>query len=178
MITKDDGTLWLENALYIGADSKTIEDATVKIGYLEATRAETNIHEVIHAGNNDLEFIVYEDGKMKATGAEFTGTIHATGGTIGGLTIDQLIEGGYTVDIQSSEGGFAFKNGQGSKIFSFKLYRGQENVTALVDRVVWILNKEEIKSSSNPEDFTVEIFGSAIENSAKLTCRVYLKEEE
>ena len=173
MITKDDGTLWLENALYIGADSKTVEDATVKIGYLEATRAETNIHEVIHAGNDDLEFIVYEDGKMKATGAEFTGTIHATGGTIGGLTIDQLIEGGYTVDIQSNEGGFAFKNGQGSKIFSFKLYRGQENVTALVDRVVWILNDQERGS-----DFTVEIFGFEIENSAKLTCRVYLKEEE
>ena len=173
MLTKDDGTLWLENALYIGANSKTAEDATVKFGYLEATRAETDVHEVIHAGNGGQEFIVYEDGKMKATGAEFTGTIHATGGTIGGLTIDQLIEGGYTIDIQSSEGGFVFKNGQGFKTFSFRIYRGQEEVTHLVDKVVWFLNGEERGS-----DFTVEISGSEIENSAKLTCRVYLKEEE
>lgn len=173
MLTKDDGTLWLENALYIGADSKTAEDATVKIGYLEATRAETDIHEVIHAGNGGQEFIVYEDGKMKATGAEFTGTIHATGGTIGGLTINQLIESGYTVDIQSSEGGFAFRNGQGTKVFSFKLYRGQEDITDLVERVTWFLNEEEYSSG-----FTVEVSGSEIGDSAKLTCRVYLKEEE
>ena len=173
MLTKDDGTLWLENALYIGADSKTVEDATVKIGYLEATRAETEIHEVIHAGNDNQEFIVYEDGKMKATGAEFTGTIHATGGTIGGLTINQLVESGYTVDIQSSEGGFVFRNGQGTKVFSFKLYRGQEDITALVERVIWFLNEEEYSSG-----FTVEVSGSEIGDSAKLTCRVYLKEEE
>jgi hypothetical protein len=110
---------------------------------------------------------------MKATGAEFTGTIHATGGTIGGLTIDQLIEGGYTIDIQSNEGGFVFKNGQGVKTFSFRIYRSQEDVTHLVDKVVWFLNGEERGS-----DFTVEISGSEINDSAKLTCRVYLKEEE
>jgi hypothetical protein len=40
------------------------------------------IHKVIDA---EGRFIVYEDGKMKATDGEFTGVIHATGGTIGGL---------------------------------------------------------------------------------------------
>lgn len=113
MLTKDDGTLWLENALYIGADSKTIEDATVKIGYLEATRAETDIHEVIHAGSGNQEFIVYEDGKMKATGAEFTGTIYATGGQIGNMTIGDVettIQQSKKLDI-SSNLGYNFKVG-------------------------------------------------------------------
>lgn len=130
MLTKDDGTLWLENALYIGADSKTIEDATVKIGYLEATRAETDIHEVIHAGNNESEFIVYEDGKMKATGAEFTGTIHATGGTIGGLTIEEWNNKGYELQITSNMG-IAIKNGQ-EVILTATLYYGSEEAQGVL----------------------------------------------
>ena len=176
MVTKDDGTLWLENALYIGADSKTAEEATVKIGYLEATRAETEIHEVIHAGNDEQDFIVYEDGTMKATAGEFTGTIHATGGTIGGLSIEELTKDGYTVDIQSDNEGFIFKNGQGTKIFTFKLFKGQEEVTSQVKKVSWILDEEEIKISEDQANFYVEIEGKNIGNSAKLTCKVYLEE--
>jgi hypothetical protein len=37
--------------------------------------------------NANNKFFVYEDGSMKATEGEFTGTIHATGGTIGGVEI-------------------------------------------------------------------------------------------
>jgi hypothetical protein len=86
METNDDGTLWLKDELHIG----TKDTSTVKIGYLEETRKDTEIHEVIHAGDTDTEFIVYEDGKMKATGAEFTGTIYATGGQIGNMAIGDV----------------------------------------------------------------------------------------
>lgn len=134
MLTKDDGTLWLENALYIGADSKTIEDATVKIGYLEATREETDVHEVVHAGNGSQEFIVYEDGKMKATGAEFTGTICATGGQIGNLTIGEIEESGYTVKIEA-ESGYIFKNSKDeeTKILTAYLYKGSSLVEGILE---------------------------------------------
>jgi hypothetical protein len=62
METDEFGELWLKNRLRVG----TRKTSTVEIGYLNAVRAETEIHEVIHAGNNDQKFIVYEDGKMFA----------------------------------------------------------------------------------------------------------------
>lgn len=126
MITKDDGTLWLENALYIGADSKSVEEATVRIGLLEEKREGTGIHEVIHAGNNESKFIVYEDGKMYAEGAEFHGDIYAEGGSIGGLTIDQWKEKGYDLKV-TSDAGLAVKDGQ-TVTLTAMLYHGTEEV--------------------------------------------------
>jgi hypothetical protein len=125
MVTKDDGTLWLENALYIGTDSKSIEEATVRIGLLEETRENTDIHEVIHAGSEENEFIVYEDGKMYASGAEFHGEIYATGGKIGNMTIDGIEEAinekTLTLIITSSNGTY-FKNNIGETVLTAKLY--------------------------------------------------------
>lgn len=104
MVTKDDGTLWLENHLYIGTNNTS----TVGIGFLEDVREGTNIHEVFHAGNNeDQQFIIYEDGRMIASGASFTGTIHATGGQIGNMAInniEQTIEQSQKLDIFSNLG--------------------------------------------------------------------------
>jgi hypothetical protein len=62
METDDSGELWLKNRLRVG----TNKTSTVEIGYLDAVRADTDVHEVIHAGNGDQEFVVYEDGKMVA----------------------------------------------------------------------------------------------------------------
>ena len=86
----DDGNLWLREMLYIGNQS---DDTGVRIGHnKEKVREGTDINEVFHAGeeNSNKEFIVYEDGFMKASGAEFEGTINATGGTIGVLTIEEV----------------------------------------------------------------------------------------
>ena len=114
METDSNGELWLRNRLRVGTQSTS----TVEIGYLEATRAETNLHEVIHAGKGEQEFIVYEDGKMVAQGAEFHGAIYATGGKIGNLTIgnvedavnnmDSITEATRKLDI-SSKLGYNFK---------------------------------------------------------------------
>ena len=89
METDDSGELWLKNRLRVGTDGTS----TVEIGYLDAVRAETDVHEVIHAGdtNSNQNFIVYEDGKMVAQGAEFHGAIYATGGEIGQLTIGEVV---------------------------------------------------------------------------------------
>ena len=114
METDDEGELWLKNRLRIG----TNDTSTVEIGYLDAMRSETDVHEVIHAGNGEQEFIVYEDGKMVAQGAEFHGAIYATGGKIGNLTIgnvedavnnmDSITEATRKLDI-SSKLGYNFK---------------------------------------------------------------------
>ncbi len=101
METKDDGTLWLDNILYIGGSAQSTSDATVKIGYLDETREkdengnsiEGGTHEVFHAGTDaDKSFIIYEDGRMEATGAEFHGTIYADGGKIGNMLISDFSE--------------------------------------------------------------------------------------
>lgn len=129
MQTDDSGELWLENRLRVGTESTS----TVEIGYLSQTRkvidehgvtTDTNIHEVIHAGDSGSEFIVYEDGKMVAEGAEFHGTIYAEAGLIGGMTIGQvedavnnmesIAEAARKLDI-SSKMGYNFKV-EGDKI--------------------------------------------------------------
>jgi hypothetical protein len=100
METDDSGELWLKNRMRVGAESTS----TVEIGYLNATRPNSEVHEVIHAGDGDQKFIVYEDGKMFAQGVEIHGDIYAEGGQIGGLTIDQWEERGYEIVITSNIG--------------------------------------------------------------------------
>lgn len=95
METDDLGELWLKNRLRVGTNNTS----TVEIGYLDATRTETNIHEVFHAGNGDQEFVVYEDGKMIAQGAEFHGGVFADYGQIGNMTIGDVQSG-----IESTKG--------------------------------------------------------------------------
>jgi len=82
METGTDGRLWLRNRLNI---SSTTGTNYIGIGYLSAVKPSTAIHEVFNANGN---FIVYEDGSMKAADGEFTGEIHATSGTFGDMTID------------------------------------------------------------------------------------------
>ena len=135
METDDSGELWLKNRLRIGTNNTS----TVEIGYLEAVRAETDIHEVIHAGDDNQKFIVYEDGYMKATGGEFTGTITATGGSIGGLEIAEWTAMGYQVII-SSNIGTSVKDGS-SVILTAKLYRGN---TEIVDNLRYQWKKDEV----------------------------------
>ena len=89
METDDQGELWLRERLQVG----TPETSKVEIGYLDATRNNTEIHEVIHAGDEEQEFIVYEDGKMVAQGAVFHGTIVAEGSKIGNMTVGEIEEG-------------------------------------------------------------------------------------
>lgn len=79
MVTKDDGSLWLEDRLNIGTDNP------VGIGNLGNPDSEHK-NQIINANNN---FIVYEDGHVKATGAGISGVITATGGSIGNLSITE-----------------------------------------------------------------------------------------
>ena len=94
METDDQGELWLRERLQVG----TPETSKVEIGYLDATRNDTEIHEVIHAGDEEQEFIVYEDGKMVAQGAVFHGTIIAEGSKIGNMTVGEIEEGIENID--------------------------------------------------------------------------------
>lgn len=143
METDDSGELWLKNRLRVGAG----ETSTVEIGYLNTVRAGTDIHEVIHAGDGDQKFIVYEDGKMFAQGVEVHGNIYAEGGQIGGLTIDQWEERGYEIVITSNIGN-SMK--QGSRVeLTAKLFKGREEITqGLIYQ--WYNNEGDISGETNP----------------------------
>ena len=112
METGDKGKLWLKNQLNI---SKSRDDYNIQLGFLENTKDNSDVHEVFNATG---KFIVYEDGSMKATDGEFTGTIHATdgeftgiinatGGKIGNMTIGDVetgIESTKDVEIIANHG--------------------------------------------------------------------------
>lgn len=99
METNSDGTLWLKNRLNV----ETNDNYSVGIGKLGAS-IEGGKNEVINANN---KFLVYEDGSIKATDGEFSGTIYATGGTIGGMNIASIVSNTKRVEIISN-GGFVF----------------------------------------------------------------------
>lgn len=77
------GSLWLQDSLSIGGlDSTT--NHLVQIGSLVDDHLGHG-RQVINASN---KFIVYEDGTVIASQGVFNGDINATGGTIGGFTIN------------------------------------------------------------------------------------------
>jgi hypothetical protein len=102
------GKVWIRDELKIG----TADTSTVSLGYLKKYRDDDTaiknengiiiggISQVIHAGDvgSKQEFVVYEDGRLEATGGYFKGEIyaesgyfkgeiHADSGTIGGVSI-------------------------------------------------------------------------------------------
>ena len=129
LTTDDNGNLWLENALSIETYG---DNQQVAIGKLDTEESKDSVHggRVIDANG---DFVVYEDGFLKASGAEISGTIiagegstfdgvikagtiiggdiSAEGAIIGGLTVENL-----TQTIEDSKGikinckkGFNFK---------------------------------------------------------------------
>ena len=124
METDDQGELWLKNRLKVGTNNTS----TVEIGYLNEVREGTQIHEIINAGDKEQSFIVYEDGKMIATGGEFTGRIVATGGSIGGVDIADM-DFGYEVRIECNGSSVFTDEDSSDKILRAILYRGKTEVT-------------------------------------------------
>lgn len=161
-----DGKLWISGELNVGLYK---DSPTVKIGALMGLKNQTytnftnfegqEVHEVINANN---KFFVYEDGSMKATEGEFTGTIHATGGTIGGVEIQQISQIGYEVIIEA-EGGTVFKNGTGKKTLTAKLYKGRNEITEGITKYQWYYFNSPIEGENNQ---TIEVQASDLDDSS------------
>jgi hypothetical protein len=110
-------------------------------------RDDQYIHKVISAGN---KFIVYEDGKMVATDGEFTGTIYATGGKIGNMEIESLIDPGYEVSIEvKNNAGTVFESGETSKTLVAYLYKNGSIVTTEITGYQWSKNGQDIPGATS-----------------------------
>ena len=170
-----DGKMWIRNELKVGVDL-----SSVSIGYLEDTKAisyrntidfsdKTNeeIHQVINANN---KFMVYEDGSMKATDGEFTGIIYATGGKIGNMEIESLIDPGYEVSIEIEEGtGTVFDTDGESKTLVAYLYKNGQKVTEGIKGYQWSKNSQDIEGATEQK---LKIYENDIPNSASFTCAI------
>ena len=125
MESDDRWQLWLRDKLFINSTNNNYD---LKLGYLSKTKPSTDIHETI---NMNDKFLVYEDGSMVATDGNFTGTINATGGKIGNMTIEQVETSAYRVTIESDRG-TVFVNGQefGTITLTAHLYKGAEEISS------------------------------------------------
>lgn len=183
-----DGKVWIRNELKVG-----IGLSSVTIGYLKEGRTSDGkrvseegyvlnesgtpisgplrddqyIHKVISAGN---KFIVYEDGKMVATDGEFTGTIYATGGKIGNMEIESLIDPGYEVSIEvKNNAGTVFESGETSKTLIAYLYKNGSIVTTEITGYQWSKNGQDIPGATSQE---LVILEEEVPNSASYTCAI------
>ena len=159
--TSDEGSLWLKDRLNVEVFNI---NNNVGIGTLDTIDDEHG-REVINATD---KFIVYEDGHMKATSGEFTGTIHATGGEIGGMTIDQWSEVGYTVQIDANK--TVIKNEQETIRLVAKLFRGSIEVTENLT-YQWLRDKVELNGETN-KDLIVSGQDFSVDNVRLYSCRI------
>ena len=175
METDDAGELWLKNRLRVG----TNKTSTVEIGYLDAVRENTETHEVIHAGNGDQEFIVYEDGKMVAQGAEFYGKIYATGGKIGNMEIQDIENAirapGYKIEITSSKG-ILIKNNTEITLTAH-LYSGTDEIEEGL-QYYWYETSNKNIILGYEKSFTVKVNFDETLNYIQYGCKILLGGKE
>lgn len=98
MESDSSGQLWLRKQLQVQTDKGT--SVVIGLGG-ESTSYDGHGEEIINA--ND-QFKVYEDGYLVGENVQLKGTIFAEGGSIGGLTIEQWKDMGFSVRVESSAG--------------------------------------------------------------------------
>lgn len=176
------GKVWIRDELKIG----TADTSTVSLGYLKKYRNDETaikdedgnviggISQVIRAGDSDTkqEFIVYEDGRLEATGGYFSGEIHADSGTIGGVSIQTIIgESEYEVVIES-DNGTVFKDNK-TKTLTAELYKGRELIEDKNLNYQWYRYSEEI---ANTKQITVSVENLGESGQAVYQCVITYNE--
>lgn len=118
MITDDEGQLFLQQKILIGPDISDTYRYRAQLGIIESYTKDgiittdnslkdySKIFSIKDQSNIET-VAIYDNGLFKADKVELTGTIYATGGKIGNLSIDDLNnlqESGKNVEIESLEG--------------------------------------------------------------------------
>ena len=83
------------------------------------------------ANGNNKSVIISSDGSLYANGATINGTIHAEGGTIGGLQVNTIVDSieHYTVEISSSNGNITESGASFSTTFIATVKKGGIELT-------------------------------------------------
>lgn len=126
METNEDGQLWLKDKLRV----ETYNKGEVQIGKLDTGATGEHGGRVITAleksdSTEELKnkFVVYEDGYLEANGVNIKGTINATGGKIGNVSIDDIEEvlGAKKLEIDSDGGTFFINNSPSQIVLTAKI---------------------------------------------------------
>ena len=188
LLTKDDGTLWLENRLNIETYNKNIEtdiNNQVGIGKLDSEATKDDVHggRVINASN---QFIVYEDGHIVAESGSFKGHIEASSGSfkghivaesgqIGNLSIDDIEsnigKAIYDVVIESS-GGIVFHNSIGELTLRCRVYKNGSEITTNLE-YTWYKNDIKIEGA---ESSSLVVLGEENGDFSTYSCEVSILE--
>ena len=178
------GKVWIRDELKIG----TADTSTVSLGYLKKYRNDETaikdengeiiggISQVIRAGDSGTkqEFIVYEDGRLEATGGYFKGEIHADSGTIGGVSIQTILGAEYEVAIEVTKG-TVFKDKNEVKTLTARLYKNREEVlSSEITGYKWYLDGQLLSATTQ----SIEVVASDFDGNAEYICEIEYGSEE
>lgn len=178
------GKVWIRDELKIG----TADTSTVSLGYLKRYRNDETaikdengkiiggISQVIRAGDSGAkqEFIVYEDGRLEATGGYFKGEIHADSGTIGGVSIQTILGAEYEVAIEVTKG-TVFKDENEVKTLTARLYKNKEEVLpSEITGYKWYLDGQLLSATTQ----SIEVVASDFDGNAEYICEIEYGSEE
>lgn len=163
METDDQGELWLKNKLRVETYDS---NKRVSIGRVDTEETKDAVHggKILNANN---KFIVYEDGHMVAQSGEFYGKIYATGGQIGGLTVDQWAEKGYDLVLTSNKGN-SMKNGTAVTLTA-QLYHGSDTVSGVTYEWYDLNNENIILHTGQQYNITVDFTNGFVQYGCKAT---------
>lgn len=188
------GQLWLKKVLQVETIGFTNgKQNSVQIGLIQDGDMHEGANKILDANG---VFKIYDDGRVVGTSAHFSGgstfqgTITATGGTIGGLDIEEWTNLGYSLQVLSSEG-IVFKNATTTTLTA-KFYKGSsliEGDTVIEKtaegkekkyhvRYLWSNTPNIIDSWVESEDNTLEVDLDKVANNITYTCRVELVPQE
>ena len=167
--TDNGGNLWLDNKLSVSTTSSG--NYSVEIGYSSnyKTVNGVNIHEIMHAGvvnQPDMQFIVYEDGSIKATY-----------GQIGDLSIEaieagiaSIAENTYKVVVSAPSTGTVFVDSNPINLVAH-LYSGDSEIpSGNIDSYKWYCNGVAVAGASSA---SISAYASPIDISTYVyTCEI------
>lgn len=178
------GKVWIRDELKIG----TTDTSTVSLGYLKKYRNDETaikdengkivggISQVIRAGDSGTkqEFIVYEDGRLEATGGYFKGEIHADSGTIGGVSIQTILGAEYEVAIEVTKG-TVFKDENEVKTLTARLYKNREEIPSQeITGYKWYLDGQLLSATTQ----SIEVVASDFGGNAEYVCEIEYGSDE
>lgn len=194
MQSDSSGLLYLSKYLRIGPDVTNSTRDRVKLGiistYNEQTENEYAKILSIRGAQDALKEVkptlddpeenlaIYDDGtiianKLHAQNAYIEGEIHASGGTIGGLSIESWGNVGYEVEIVSNSGVIFQSEDTSEKTLTAVLYRGGKLVTGLALNYQWFKDGEIIIGATDKE---IKVKAADFDGTVTYTCEISLDE--
>ena len=188
-----DGQLWLRDRLHISSTPFDNTGYSIRLGYLpEAAQADqiwtTNFGTAIDLDTRQIQgasastynkrtfdvnnkFIVWEDGVFYASGGYFEGTINATGGKIGNMSIADIGAALYRVIIES-DNGTVFKNGEGSTTLRAYLYSGESAITSGLSYQWYVGSGASMSAISGATSSTLYVQATASDDIYNYSCQI------